>query len=321
MYHPTTRLLTVLELLQTHEQLSSSELAARLEVAPRTVRRYILMLQDLGIPIEAEMGRSGGYSLRPGFRLPPMMFTNDEALALIVGLMAAQHLGLSSAAHAIEGAKAKLQRVLPEVVRGQTQGIESSLMFDFSAPAQQIESAVLTILGQAAHAEQQVRLIYRTEASETERVVDPYGVVYHDGWYLVGYCHLRTAIRVFRLDRIVAVRRVPGTFVRPSDFNSLDYLIHSFAVIPDRWDVEVILKVSVDAARSVIAAGLGLLEAHPEGTRFTTGITDLDWMARYLVSLGWPLIVCQPAELRQAFAKLADEIAAFARLPQEQAVP
>src|SRR5579862_9013128 len=114
MYHPTTRLLTVLELLQTHEQLSSSELAARLEVGVRTVRRYILMLQELGIPIEAEMGRNGGYSLRPGFKLPPMMFTNDEALALIVGLMAAQHLGLASTTHAVEGAKAKLQRVLPE---------------------------------------------------------------------------------------------------------------------------------------------------------------------------------------------------------------
>src|SRR6185295_1341775 len=96
MYHPTTRLLTVLELLQTHAQMSSTELAARLEVDARTIRRYILMLQDLGIPIEAELGRHGGYSLRPGFKLPPLMFSNDEALALILGLLAARNLGLAA---------------------------------------------------------------------------------------------------------------------------------------------------------------------------------------------------------------------------------
>ncbi len=96
MYSPTTRLLTILELLQTYQQLSSSELAERLEVDARTVRRYILMLQDMGIPIEAELGRDGGYSLRPGFKLPPMMFTNDEVLALVLGLLVVRHFGLTA---------------------------------------------------------------------------------------------------------------------------------------------------------------------------------------------------------------------------------
>src|SRR6185503_11685746 len=102
MYHPTTRLLTVLELLQTHGQMSGTELGARLEVDARTVRRYIMMLQDIGIPVEAEMGRYGGYALRSGFKLPPMMFNNDEAFALILGLLAARKLGLGAAATAVE---------------------------------------------------------------------------------------------------------------------------------------------------------------------------------------------------------------------------
>src|SRR5258707_3572321 len=130
MYSPTTRLLTILEMLQSHPQLSSSELAARLEVDARTVRRYIVMLQDMGIPVEAEMGRDGGYSLRPGFKLPPMMFTNEEVLALILGLLVVRYLGLAATSCAVEGAMTKLQRVLPETLRQQAESIQSALVFD-----------------------------------------------------------------------------------------------------------------------------------------------------------------------------------------------
>src|SRR5260221_11761229 len=102
MYHPTTRVLAVLALLQAHGRLTGAELARRLEVNIRTLRRYIIMLQDLGIPILAERGRNGAYELGAGFKLPPMMFTNEEALALSVGLLAARHLGLADAASAAE---------------------------------------------------------------------------------------------------------------------------------------------------------------------------------------------------------------------------
>src|SRR3954454_14144537 len=113
MYHPTTRLLTVLELLQTYPRLSGPELAARLEVDVRTVRRYIMMLQDLGIPVEGEIGRYGGYALRPGYKLPPLMFTEDEVVALTVGLLMARQVGLGTNSTAVAGALAKLERVLP----------------------------------------------------------------------------------------------------------------------------------------------------------------------------------------------------------------
>src|SRR3712207_4792248 len=100
MYRPSTRVLTVLELLQSYGRMTGPELAERLEVNVRTARRYITMLQDLGIPIEAERGRYGAYRLRPGFKLPPMMFTEDEALALTLGLLAARQIGLAAAAPA-----------------------------------------------------------------------------------------------------------------------------------------------------------------------------------------------------------------------------
>src|ERR687885_628744 len=93
VYHPTTRVLTVLELLQSHQRLSGAELAERLEVDRRTVRRYVTMLQELGIPIEGERGRYGSYRLRPGFKLPPLMFSEDEALALVIGLLTIRRTG------------------------------------------------------------------------------------------------------------------------------------------------------------------------------------------------------------------------------------
>ena len=120
MYHPTTRVLAVLELLQARGRLSGPELAERLEVDLRTVRRYVTMLQDLGIPVEAERGRHGGYRLRPGFRLPPLVFSDDEALALTLGLLSARRLGLATSAATVEGAMAKLDSVLPADVRART---------------------------------------------------------------------------------------------------------------------------------------------------------------------------------------------------------
>src|SRR5262245_42625879 len=113
MSRPTARVLAALELLQAHGRMPGSELARRPKVDPRTVRRYIVALEDLGVPVTAERGRDGHYMLVSGFKLPPMMFTDDEALALAVGLRAARDLGLAEAATAAAGARAKLERVMP----------------------------------------------------------------------------------------------------------------------------------------------------------------------------------------------------------------
>src|SRR6267154_2591198 len=140
MYHPTTRVLTVLELLQAHRQMSGPKLAERLEVDVRSVRRYIVMLQDLGIPIEAERGRYGTYRLLRGFKMPPMMFTEDEALALTLGLLAARRLGMTIAAPAVEGALAKIDRVLPESLRERVQALQETLVLDVVSPERSLSA-------------------------------------------------------------------------------------------------------------------------------------------------------------------------------------
>jgi len=202
MYHPTTRVLTVLELLQSRGSISGVELATRLEVDQRTARRYITMLRDLGIPIEGTRGLAGGYRLQPGFRVPPLMLTDDEALAVLIGLLAARRHGIPADPHAIEGALAKIERVLPDNLRTRLQAVQSSIAFLSVPRTAQPHSETVLALGEAIQRRRRVQMRYRSHREETERGVDPYGLALHwNHWYLAGWCHLRQAVRVFRVDR------------------------------------------------------------------------------------------------------------------------
>ena len=127
MSHPTTRVLAMLELLQARRQLSGAELAAGIGVDQRTVRRYALRLADLGIPVTAERGRYGGYRLLPGYRLPPLMLTDDEAAAVVIGLLAAERLGQPVVG--ITTALAKIQRVLPTALSERVAALRQTLGF------------------------------------------------------------------------------------------------------------------------------------------------------------------------------------------------
>ena len=146
MARPTARVLAVLELLQTHRRMTGAELAARLEVDGRTVRRYVALLQDIGIPLTAERGRDGAYMLVAGFKLPPMMFTNDEALALSVGLVAARGLGLASAVTAASSAQAKLERVMPDALQRRARAVDETVTLELSRPTAPADNAALAAL-------------------------------------------------------------------------------------------------------------------------------------------------------------------------------
>jgi predicted DNA-binding transcriptional regulator YafY len=220
-YRPTTRLLSMLELLQARGRMGGPELARRLEVGERTVRRYVAMLQEMGVPVEAERGRYGAYALRPGFRLPPMMFTDEEALALALGLLSARRLGLSGAAPAVEGAQAKLERVMPEELRERVRTFEE-VVIPATAPERLPAEQIVVTMSGAVRERKQVWMRYRSDSrEETERAIDPYAVVRGDAfWYTFGYCHLRQARRLFRLDRVVSVEVLDRDFELPSGFDT-----------------------------------------------------------------------------------------------------
>lgn len=248
VYRPTARVLTVLELLQSHGRLTGAELARRLEVDIRTVRNYVETLADLGIPVEAERGRYGAYRLRPGYKLPPLIFTEDESLALTLSLLLARENGLAQTSPAVESALAKVERVLPQATRARIQAVEQTVIFERSSLHAAPSASTVTVLSSAIQTGQCVRLQYRSARSDvTERVFAPHGVVYHGGlWYTIGYCHLRQEQRLFRLDRIQQVKVTSETFSPPVNFDALEAVQRALASVPRVWQIEVWLETTLE---------------------------------------------------------------------------
>lgn len=171
---PTTRLLALLELLQSRDRVGGAELARRLEVNARSLRRYMAMLEEIGIPVEAVRGPGGGYRLRPGYRLPPLMLTDEEAVALALGLAGLPRLGVALDPAVVTGAGAKLARVLPAALRERVGALEAGIGSGPAPGDGAVTGALVATLGAAAGQGRRVRLGYRSrDGTETARVVDP----------------------------------------------------------------------------------------------------------------------------------------------------
>jgi predicted DNA-binding transcriptional regulator YafY len=310
-YRPTTRLLALLELLQARGRMTASEIAGRLEVGERSVRRYVERLREIGIPVEGERGRYGAYVLRPGFRLPPLMFTDEEALGLTLGLLAARRLGLSGVTPAVEGALAKVERVMPVALRERVRDLEETVTPAVAPPATPPTGEVVLKVASAVRGRKRIHLRYRSgHSEETEREVDPYGVVHREGfWYTFGYDHLRGGTRLFRLDRILDVEVLEAGFVRPAGLESQEGVLRTVANLPgDDWSVEVLLETTLAEAREEVPPMTAALEEVEGGVILRCSTSDLGWMARVLSGLSCQFVVRRPAELREALRHHAAEI-------------
>nr|WP_316642226.1 YafY family protein [uncultured Roseateles sp.] len=319
MEKPTSRVLALLELLQSHPRLAGPELARRLGVDARTVRRYIAHLLELGVPVDAERGRDGGYGLRPGHKLPPMMFTADEAMALAIGLRAARELGLNGILPAISSTQAKLERVMPAACAKRIGDVNEVVALDLAqtstGPGARSE---LLALSAAARAQQRVRLQYRSrDDTETARDVDVYGLGFRGGaWYAVGHCHLRQDLRSFRLDRVQGVEALPASFGRPAHFDVLAYLANSIATLPRSYTVLALLHTDLASARRAVQPELGVLEAAGNGVQLLAQADDLESMARELGRLPFGFRVLKPLALRRALAAHGQALIDSAALPE-----
>jgi predicted DNA-binding transcriptional regulator YafY len=312
----------MLELLQARERIGVPELARRLEVGERTVRRYAAMLREIGIPVEAELGRYGAYYLRSGYRLPPMIFTDEEALGLALGLLAARHLGLAEVAPAVEGALAKLERVMSEALRGRIRALQETVSIAAGRPQAPARSEALLTLAAAVGEQRRVRLCYSSGLSrETKREVDPYGVMHREGyWYAVGYCRLREGMRLFRLDRVLEAEMLEETFARPAGLDSPGAVLSAVAnTHGDRWSVEVLLETGVDEVRGQLpSVGLSL-EQKEGGTLLRCSTWSLEWPARVLAGLDCSFVVRRPTELRDALEQRAEKLATLAKRTEREA--
>ena len=303
MPHPASRVLAVLELLQSRSRISGPELAQRINVDVRTLRRYIVLLEELGIPITTERGRHGAYMLVAGFKLPPMMFTDAEALALSMGLLAARSLGLHAGESALASAQAKLERVMPESLKRRLHAVEASVSIESTGALTAYANATaLMLLTHAAHAAERVHLHYRSAQGEaSERDFDTYGLGFRGGaWYAVGWCHLRRGVRGFRVDRIIETRPLPVRFTRQKNFDVLDWLNHSIATLPRAHRVEVLLHTEELAkAREAFSPAIGLFEAMDDGVLLRVRTDDLAWFARQLARVPFEFEIRTPLRLRK----------------------
>jgi predicted DNA-binding transcriptional regulator YafY len=315
--HPASRVLGMLELLQTHHRLTGADLGARLGVDERTVRRYAATLAELGIPVVAARGRYGGYRLSPGYKLPPLMLTDEEAVAVVLGLLAASRLGLETEAPATGVALAKIRRVLPAALAERLAGVQESLGFTMERRegAARPATATLLALGAATRANRRVSLTYRSwRGGVSLRQVDPYGLVFHAGrWYLTGHDHRRGEVRTFRLDRISAVDAGEETFEVPAGFDPVGHVTRSLAGVPYTWECEVLLETDLGQVRRRIPASVAELTESADGVLMRTRAQSLPGMAQMLAGLGWPFTVLRPDELRAAVgahaARLAEQAA------------
>lgn len=313
---PTARVLAMLELLQTGRQRTAADLAATLEVDERTVRRYAEHLTDLGIPVRAQRGRYGGYRLAPGHKLPPLMLTDDEAVAVVLGLTLAERVGLATTGHAATAsALAKVTRVLPRALAGRIDSLLSTAQL--TAPARAaVPAGADALLGvaSAAQARRTVAIGYTAwDGRESRRELDVYGVVLHSGkWYVTGLDHGRGEVRTFRLDRIASVEQADGTYDVPVDFDAGAQVVAGIAAVRWSHEVVVVLRTTLAQARAQLPPSVGRLSEHADGVLLESRAERLDGMARMLAGLGWDFEVVTPDALRDEVAALAERLRAAA---------
>lgn len=314
MYDPSMRVLTVLELLQARERVTGKELAEHLEVSDRTVQRYIMRLQDLGVPVESTRGPGGSYRLKPGFRIPPLMFDADEALAVSIGLDALGSIGLGTIAPAAEGAKSKLERVLPLHLRERVNAVRTAMVLERPRRTVDADSSILSTLAMAIYQHRCTRIAYqRHDGRATVRTIEPYGLMLHNSrWFLGAYCTLRRGQRLFRVDRIASIELEKENFEPPVTFDMREFVYRGLAYAADDFKVEIWLDLSVDDALRRFPVAYAEFIPEGDGTVMKRGSDDLEDVALSLLFAHCRFEIRRPDELRDAFRRIAARSLAIA---------
>ncbi|WP_219414465.1 helix-turn-helix transcriptional regulator [Pseudonocardia nigra] len=314
------RLLTLLSLLQTPREWPGSELATRLGVSLRTIRRDVDRLRDLGYPVEASMGALGGYRLVAGAAMPPLLLDDEEAVAIAVGLRTAAGQAVTGIDEAAVRALTKLEQVLPSRLRRRVATLGTATVAAPDAYAGAVDPEHLTALAAAIANRERVRLRYRAaDGSESRRHVEPHRVVTAGRrWYLVAYDLDRDDWRIFRVDRIDApqptgARALPRTLPAP---DAARYVTEKMYSLVPTYSAVATLHAPIEQMRGRVGDGPGDLEPLDEHSCRLRSHTDtLDWLAFRLIQLGCEFEVHEPPELRDHLHAMAARIRRGAGAP------
>jgi predicted DNA-binding transcriptional regulator YafY len=309
-----TRLITLIMLLQRQPRQSASELAGKLGVSVRTLHRYMLMLDEMGIPIYSERGRYGGFSLVRGYKMPPLIFTPEEATAICLGARLVGELWEGLYNEAAAGAVAKIDNVLPDEQRDEVAWARRALVTaQLKRPGLQPFVPFLNALRKAIRAQKTVRITYQggNQNEPIQRDLDAYALAFRQGWwYVIGFCHLRQAMRSFRIDRIRQLEPLETVYQIPDDFDAQKYLTFE---IQSQAQVHVRLQLSPEVAAFALStpAAWEKVEPQPDGSVIVvTSLPDIYWAASMTLSYGPSAIVLEPEELRRIVRDWAGEIVA-----------
>ncbi len=299
MVEPAARLLRLLGLLQRRRDWSAADLAERLEVDARTVRRDVDRLRTLGYQIQGVPGVGGGYRLGGGTDVPPLLFEDDEAMAIAVVLGVSAGSAVPGIERGALTALAKLDRLLPPRLRAQLSALRSATV-SLASPTEVVPTENLIGLAQACDSHQRVTFSYvAQDGRPSERRAEPHRLVATDRrWYLVAYDLDRGDWRTFRVDRASSVVVTGHTFVpRPLD-DPGRMVAEGISTAGYAHHAVVRLLAPMEEVSRIIAPSTGLCEPDGVHTKVVLGFDDAHWLAGYLIGLGLDFEVLTPVELR-----------------------
>jgi predicted DNA-binding transcriptional regulator YafY len=315
MLETSTRLLQLLELLQSRPYWSGHELSDRLEVGARTVRRDVDRLRRLGYPVDASPGVAGGYRLRAGAQLPPLLLDDEEAVAIAVGLRTAVHDGIAGIEETSIRALSKLEQLLPTRVRRRVQAIGAATV-PYRSTGPVVDAEVLLTIATACRDHERLRFGYRAhDDARSNRQIEPQALV-HTGrrWYLVAWDLDRGDWRTFRVDRVDAPKPTGRRFAprTPPAPDLAEFVARGVSAVRDH-QVRVVLHAPLEDLLPQTKYRFGKLEPRDERSCMLVARTDwLDGVALYVAGLGVDFEIEEPAELIERIERLAARFAAAA---------
>lgn len=312
MANTSARMLRLLSLLQTHRYWPGSELAGRLEVSPRTLRRDVDRLRELGYPVDATRGVAGGYQLRAGAAMPPLLLDDEEAVAIAVGLRSAAAGAVAGFEETSVRALAKVIQLLPPRLRRRIDALQAATAPGVLGGGPVLDAVVLTAVAMACRGEERLRFDYAPRAGESmRRHVEPHRLVaLGRRWYLVAWDLDRNDWRSFRLDRLSAPAPTGARF-RPRDLPGGDpvaWLRARLATAPNKYDVSVLIESPAEAVRYVTGHWAAVDEVSASICRMRLSVDDLGWPIMVLGVLGAPFVVESPAELRDRVRQVGEAL-------------
>lgn len=307
------RLLKLLGLLEGRIDWTAEELARRLEVTTRTIRRDITRLRGLGYPVEAVAGPGGGYRLGAGGKLPPLLLDDEEAIAVALGLRVSATTAVGGLEDSSLSALAKLEHVLPARLRSRLEDISDATTSTLLGSRPEVDHATLALTASTIRKSERLRLDYVDgEGKATERHVEPVRLV-HTGrrWYLVAFDLDRDDWRTFRLDRVSTPVSTGMRAARRRGPDPVELVQRGITVESWKHRASVVLHATAELAAQEIPPTVGTIEPiDGSSCRLVIGADEMGWLARYLISIHVRFEVESPQELRDELAALGRDLAA-----------